>query len=381
MENTMKKPLLLTLLAPMILAACGATNPPPVTPAPSPSQQPPVQGQPAPNFNWVREPLALWQQQSLYDFSYWVMYDPLQLSSYVRQTYSGDNRFDVDAYSLSYSYWKSDPATSLVYSKAKQAWNEQSVSFTATEGPVGSAGIKTVHVTDQAGTKYYSIQERDLSGLPIAQGIHDGFGDGRGRPDTIKNNSATFSNGAKAYTWIMDQVDPEFSIDRVHRVFSNQYDLLPLRTCTTISTDCTSDAATIDDAIAKNAWILNGGGNVSIRLLSNSKAEVRYTGNDGTAPPNTYQISYSHVPATNSTPERLVFGDLSSGDPALTTAVTNSLNVGNGKLAVYMYGNQAVRGTFIAPQMGIRSTTYQYNKQAINDIFTKWDPEVPSVLE
>ena len=346
-----------------------------------PNQLQPVQGKPIPNFSWVQEPLALWQQQSLYNFNYWVTYDPIQLGAYTRQTYAGNNSFDVETFSESYFGWRADSTSALIYSNTNHVWNELSPSFTATEGPVGSSGIKTVHVTDETGTRYYSLQERDMSGQPIAQGVAGGFGDGRRLPDVIANNTAIFSPGAKAYNWVMDQINPEFFIDRNHIVFSNQYELHPLMTCDTISSYCSAVATSINDAITKNAWILNGGRNVSIRLLGNGKAEVRYTGKDGTATPNIYQINYSYIQSTDGTPERLVFNDLSSSDAALTAAVTSSLAVGDGKLAVYTYSGQAVRGTFMAAQTGIQSRFYQYNKQAINDIFTKWDPAVSPVIQ
>lgn len=366
------------LASALLLASCngGGTK----TQPPEPAEPPPTQGQPDPNFSWVREPLALWQQQSLYDFGYWVTYDPIQLSTYSRQSFTGGNRFDVEYYSLSYGDWEEDVRTSLLYSKAARAWVEQGATFTATEGLVGSSGIKTVHVTDTSGTRYYSLQERDLGGLPIAQGIADGFGDGRSLPPVIKNQTARFSTGARAYTWVMDQLDPGFFINRTHYVFTDRYDLDPLKTCTTISSSCSSTASSISDAIARNAWILNGGENVSVRLLKDGKAEVRYLGGDGVAA-SVYQVGYRHEQATSSAPERLIFDHLNASDPRVTAEVTRLLAVGNGKLAVYAYNGQAVRGSYIPAQTGLRSKSYQYNKQAMDDILTKWSPAAPPTLK
>jgi hypothetical protein len=371
----------LLIASTLLLASCNS-NPLPPQPSvpPQPTTPSPVQGQPDSNFNWVREPLALWQQQNLFDFSYWVTYDPVQLSSYSRQVYVGGDRFDTQTYSLSSGNWRQDAATTLLYSKTARTWAEQGATVTATEGPVGNAGIKTVHVTDASGTRYYSLQERDLSRLPISQGISDGFGDGRSLPSVIKNQTAQFSAGARAYTWIMDQVDPGFYINRVHYVFTNQYDLEALKTCSAITASCTSTASSISDAVAKNAWILNGGENVSVRLVGNGQAEVRYLAEGATAP-TIYPVSYRHEPATSDTPERLVFGDLNASDPTVTAAVTKLLAVGNGKLAVYVYSGQAVRGVYVPAQTGMRSKSYQYNAQAIDDILTKWSPAAPPTLK
>lgn len=363
------------LLVGLLLAACSPQE------TPQPVVNKPTQGQPLPGFEWVQKPLALWQTQSLYDVSYWVRYDPVQLSSYTRQTYQGNNTFSYEQYSLNYGDWKADPSQTLVFNSKTNDWAELEPTFTATEGPVGTSNVKSIYVTDASGTRYYSIQQRDLSGKPIRDGLSAGFGDGRSLPDVIKNGTATFSPGAKAYIWTMDQKDPLYTIVRTHYVFTSRDDVIPLQTCPTISDDCSSTASTLSEAISEQAWILNGGGNVSVRLLTSGKAEVRYTGEDGNASPQTFQVNYTYSPATKGAPERIVFDPLTSSDQNLTQAVSKLLSTGNGQLAVYQYDDQAVRGIYIPPQTGIYSKTYQYNKQAINDILTKWSPDAPPVVQ
>ena len=364
------------LLLPLLLAACGPNTP--ITPEPSTPK--PQQGQPETGFTWVNEPLVLWQNQSLYDFTYWVNHDPLQLAGYWKQTYEGNGAFRNEQYSLAWGSWSQDNSVSLVFNGTTGRWVEMNMTFTATEGPVGTSGVKTVYVTDASGSRYYSLQKRDLSGQPIAQGIAEGFGDGRRLPDVIKHGDAKFSSGAEAYTWVMDQPVPRYALTLTHVVFSNDYRVHPLKTCADITSYCSSTAATLTDAIKQRAWILNGGGNVSVRLLDGGKAEVRYLGEDGAASPRTYQVGYTYLPASASAPERIVFEKLSSPDAALTAAVNRLMSVGNGQLAVYAYGGEAVRGTYTPVQQGVKSKTFQYNKQAINDILTKWDPEAPPVV-
>lgn len=371
----MKKYLPLLALSSLLLASCRGPD------TPQPNVTGPTQNQLQPGFTWVPEPLTVWQQQSLYDFSYWVEYDPVQLSTYSRQTYLGNNKFGVDQYSLSYSTWQEDPATALVFNPANSQWAELGASFTATEGPVGTSGVKSVYVTDPSGTKYYSLQKRELSGRPISEGIANGFGDGRGLPTVIKNGTATFSAGAEAYTWVMDQKDPIYAINRTHRVFTTIYYTDPLKTCATISNSCSSTATSLSAAINAKAWIINGGGNVSVRLQGGNKADVTYTGEDGNAAPQTFQVNYTYSQASGGAPERIIFDDLVSSDATLTAAISKFLAVGNGKLAVYNYGGKAVRGIYIPSQTGILSKSFQYNKVAINDILTKWNPSAPPVLK
>lgn len=367
--------LALALTGSLFLASCGGptTNPPKTTPPKN-----------SPGFSWVDEPLQLWQKQSIYNMSYWANRNPLQLSSYFQQSYVGNNRFVNKNYSLT-SYgsntWREDRYENLIFDIGKNNWAETDGTFTATEGPVGSAGVKTVYVTDATGTRYYSLEKRDLTGKSLLEGLTPGFGDGRLLPDNIKDGSAKFSANAEAYTWVMDLKNPVYAISRIHYVFTENYELLPVKTCTNISDYCYSGVESLSEAISKNAWILNGGGNVSVQLKSNGKAEVVYKGEDGKGDPQTFTVNYAYSATSPGAPERIVFDELKSSDNALTQQVAKAMALADTRLAFYSYNGEVVRGTYTPVQTGVRSQAYQYNKQAINDILTQWTPQAPPVAD
>lgn len=62
--------------------------------------------------------------------------------------------------------------------------------------------------------------------------------------------------------------------------------------------------------------------------------------------------------------------------------IWNYLAFGDGQVAwyEYEYENKVVDGSYLMPTMGLQSTQYSYNKVAINDILTKWNPSNNPVL-
>ena len=60
--------------------------------------------------------------------------------------------------------------------------------------------------------------------------------------------------------------------------------------------------------------------------------------------------------------------------------IWNYLAFGDGQVAWYEYENKVVDGSYLMPTMGLQSTQYSYNKVAINDILTKWNPSKNPVL-
>lgn len=366
--------LAVALVGALLLAGCRPQDTKPTNPTP----------QPEAGFTWVKEPLQLWQQQNLYSFNLWADRERVELAAYTRQSYVNGNQFAVAQYSLTghgSTTWQEDPTTSLVFDIRQNNWAEVGSNFTATEGPVGTAGVKTVHVIDAIGSKYYSLERRDLSGQPIINGITEGFGDGRDFPEVIQNGSAKFSQGAEAYTWIVDQKDPIYAIDRMHYIFTSRYETYPVKTCEDISPYCSSTADTLSEAIDQKAWILNSGENLSIRLQGNGQAEVRFNDPENSDKSAVFTIKYTYTKASNGSPERIVFDEIKDNDSLINSKIAKMISLGDSRLAFYAYDGQVVRGTYSPARDGIKSKSFQYNKQAINDIMTKWYPVAAPVLE
>ena len=239
---------------------------------------------------------------------------------------------------------------------------------------MGTSGIKTLYITDDLGIQYHTLLESDLAGKTLAQGLTPGFGDGI--PSPAITNTATFSNGAKAYTWIRDVLTPTYIIDRVHYVFTTQNVPHPVYTCVNIG-PCNTEAVSLNNAIAKQAWIRNNGYTGSIRLKSANQAEVLVT-DSGTRANSMYIINYELIGATTSSPERIVF---STTDINAKKALTDYFDMPDGQLAWYEYDGQVVRGKYQPPVKSQASNTYQYNKIAVNDLLTKWSPVKLAVLD
>ncbi|OJU53063.1 MAG: hypothetical protein BGN93_17940 [Acinetobacter sp. 39-4] len=309
--------------------------------------------------------------------SYWVMYDPVQLSSYNREFASSTNNLSVNTYATSawgFNGWQEDLWPQLVFSREKNQWIESYGGKKASNGPVGSAGIKTVQLVDDQGIQYLTLLEQDISNRSLAQGLNRGFGDGRKWPDVV--NTEKFSSGAKVYSWIRDVIQPAYSILRVHIVFTTQNNPLPIYTCSSIS-PCSSIASSLTDAVSKQAWLRNGGNTASVRLRAANEADFT-TINSETKVTSSYVLNYQVINATSDSPARIVFN---TRDETAKKAMADYFGIIDGQLAWYEYQGQVVRGEYQAPLKGQHSLSYQYNKTAINDILTKWSPKAGPVLE
>ena len=338
----------------------------------------PIQpAQPTVGFSYIVDPLSFMNQTMRYSFSYWSVNDPVQLASYSVESASDVNKFAMSHYATSggsSNVWRSDPKTSLEFSLTQYQWIESNGSKQASEGIVGTSGVKTAYITDDFGVQYYTLLERDLSSKTLAEGLTTGFGDGRQLPTVAY--TATFSNGAKAYTWIRDVLTPTYSINRTHYIFSSRNDPFPVYTCVNIGS-CSNTATSLSSAIAQQAWIRNGGNSGSVRLKAGNQAELLVT-DPVTRVNSMYIINYQLVSASTDGPARVVFSTI---DVIAKKALADYFGINDDQLALYEYNGQVVRGTYTAPIKGQVSQSYTYNKAAINDILTKWSPAKAVVLE
>ncbi|HMY00814.1 MAG TPA: hypothetical protein PKC44_13660, partial [Agitococcus sp.] len=335
--------------------------------------------QPTQGFSYITEPLAFLNQGSRYNSpSYWTNANPVELASYSIEYVKDVNKFAVNTYSTSgtsSNIWKNDPGSALVFSVKDNKWTEIiGGEKQATEGLVGTSGIKTVNIIDSYGIQYYTMLERDLTGKMLVEGMVSGFADGRQLPNAAY--TAQFSNDAKAYTWIRDVLTPVYSIARTHYVFTTRNDVMPVYTCINIGS-CSIDAETLEEAVSKQAWIRNGGQNASIRIKAGGQAELLVT-DPVTKVNSMYIINYQLINATVGNPKRIIFD---TPETVAKKALNDYFGTNDVQLAWYEYNGQVVRGSYQPPIKGQVSQSYQYNKTAINDILTKWFPAKNPVLD
>lgn len=378
----MKKVLILSsTISALLLTACGggSSDTPDTSIEPKPSTYIPSQYKSLKeNFTYVKDPLSEVSKNHLYDLSYWVSENPLALSGY-SYLYNQDNKnFKTQYYSTNSSSsnnWRLDPRSSLVFNIEKNKWVETANDLAVSEGPVGSEGIKTLHIQSDTGIKYYTLTEKDLSGLNIAEGINKGFGNGIPLPTSIKNQY--FSSGAKAYAWVIDITQPTYSIRRTHYVFSSDNELHPILTCSSVTSYCSSTASNLEQAVQHKAWYNNSGNTGYIRINDNQTADVKIY--DSEQKQNlSYQIQYEIIPAKSGVPKHILF---TASDSTTEEVLRNYFSSGDNQLAWYEYNNQVVQGEYALPIRGLQSTRYSYNKVAVNDILTNWNPAKNPVLE
>lgn len=373
----MKNNLILTgLVCSLFLTACGGDSDDgnPVGNSYVPSQYKNLKD----NFTYVAEPLSEIQRNALYDVGYWVDENPLIISNYSYLYQASNRQFKSLTYATSGPndrHWRQNPSTDLVFNIGQNRWIESDGALSISQGPVGTEGIKSLYVKSDTGVNYYTLTEKDLSGLSLAQGMKQGFGNGLQLPDAIKTRY--FSRGAKAYAWVQDITQPIYSIQRSHTVFESSSNLSPIYSCRRISEYCTSTSSNLEHAIRNQGWYLNTGKNASIQLIDQQTAEaIAYDAE--LKQTLTYTLNYQVVAAKHGQPKHLLF---SAPNMQTLKMLQDYFSVGDGQLAWYEYDDQVVNGDYSLPVRGQQSSQYSYNKIAINDILTQWIPRKNPVLE
>lgn len=362
----------------VLLTACGGSDSNTEN-TPKPNTPVPVQPVKLPdNFSYVKEPLLEIKAQPLYNLNYWAQSNPVELASYSILSQATDGKFTTAHYAtggglFDSGNWRLDTPTSLVFNIQQNKWLESDNALTVSEGLVGSAGIKTIHVVSDTGVKYYTLAEKDLSNLTLDKGVNIGFGEGRKLPQSI--STKTYSQGAKAYAWIQDITQPVYEINRTHYVFTTNNYTHPIYSCQNIG-NCSTTSVTLEDAITNKAWYQNGGENASIRIVSNGQALLSVY--DATQQKDlTYPLTYTLNQAKQGAPKNIVF---TAPNADVQKLLASNFTIGDGQVAWYEYENKVVIGSYLMPTMGLQSTQYSYNKVAINDILTKWNPSNNPVL-
>ncbi|MFC2997313.1 hypothetical protein ACFODO_19075 [Acinetobacter sichuanensis] len=379
--------LLSSLVSTLLLTACGGGSDSDDNNAVEPKPEPPKPAEYVPsqyktlkdNFKYVQDPLTEVKNNNLYDLSYWVDENPLELSSYSYLYSKDDKTFKTQEYSTNKysSQWREDPRSALVFNIAQNKWVETQGDMTVSQGPVGTEGIKTLYIQSDTGIKYYTLTEKTLEGLSLAQGINQGFGNGIPLPESVKNQY--FTKGAKAYAWVQDITQPNYSINRTHMVFSSTNTPHPIYTCNTVSSYCSTTAPTFEKAIESKAWYQNTGRNGVIRLNDKQVADVAVFDKEQNKTLN-YTIKYELIAAKQGAPKHILF---TASDTAAKEALKTYFSANDSQIAWFEYGEKAqvVEGNYSLPIKGLQSTYYSYNKIAVNDILTKWSPRKNPVLE
>ena len=88
-------------------------------------------------------------------------------------------------------------------------------------------------------------------------------------------------------------------------------------------------------------------------------------------------ILYTLNQAKQGAPKNIVF---TAPNADVQKLLASNFTIGDGQVAWYEYENKVVMGSYLMPTMGLQSTQYSYNKVAINDILTKWNPSKNPVL-
>ncbi|TCM63250.1 hypothetical protein EC844_12269 [Acinetobacter calcoaceticus] len=330
------------------------------------------------NFNYVKKPLEEIQRNYLYDLSYWVDQNPLIISGYNYLHQAQNGQFKSLSYATSGAYdnaWRQDQTTALVFNITNNNWVETDGALTMSQGPIGTEGIPSLYVKSDTGVKYYTLTEKDLSGLSFDKGINQGFGNGIKLPEQIKTQY--FSAGAKAYAWVKDITQPVYNITRTHLVFSSTDTTHPIYSCTSISSYCSSTVSSLENAIQNKSWYINIGKNGSIRLVDNQSAEAVIF-DDETKQELKFKIDYKLIAAQQGQPKHILF---TAPDAAASQVLKDYFSAGDSQLAWYEYKNKVVNGHYSLPVKGLQSTQYSYNKIAVNDILTQWTPKKNPVLE
>lgn len=371
------------------LAACGGgnsssdeasnspvkTDPKPAEPVFKPTQPTVLEN----GFSYVSDPLAYIKANKTYAVSYWVDQNPLELSMYRVFELQNDQWLST-TYATSNNktnVWQKQETSRLVFSKKDNQWIEINNDMQASQGSEGTAGIKTILMSDAQGITYYSLIEKDLSNETLAGGLTTGFGNGITLPNVVK--TAKFSNGAKAYHWIYDVPDASYAIQRTKVIDffgSNSYKLHPIYNCATPVSSCTNKVKTVNNAVSSQAWFMNTGKNANIQLFANNIAKLQFTDPE-TKVSGTENLSYKLIAATSNTPTYILFEKTNA---ASQQALAKYFGVNNGQFAWYEYNNQVVAGGYQAPIVGEVGQSNLYNQVAINDILTKWQPAKSPVL-
>lgn len=127
--------LLSSLVSTLLLTACGGGSDSDDNNAVEPKPEPPKPAEYVPsqyktlkdNFRYVQDPLTEVKNNNLYDLSYWVNENPLELASYSYLYSKDDKTFKTKKYATqgsSSNTWLEDSVPSLVFNIAQNKWVE-----------------------------------------------------------------------------------------------------------------------------------------------------------------------------------------------------------------------------------------------------------------
>jgi hypothetical protein len=264
--------------------------------------------------------------------------------------------------------WERIPDSVVVWSPKKSAWVLSDRAETISVGPPSERGVPTLKAETASGTSYRTFSYKDLSGMPLSDGLEDGFAMGSQLPSSVLGGE--FSPGARAYTVTETVEDPFYTIHSVKNAETNTDEPLKVYACGRPSPDCTAPATSLDMAAASGGQFTNFPGNVRIELGGDGKAVLRPVDTD--APLAT--LTYRKVSADG--PPRIIMEATKPGDADKFSEV---IGISLKNFAFFETDNHVVAGV---AQPGDHSAEFfaGYNRIAINDLLTQWTPALIPVL-
>ena len=326
-------------------------------------------------YNYINDPLGFLNRNDIYSFLLAPDKKPLNIDGYQKSSLALMTDLIVESYSLRQSQWELDPFVHLVFNSAQNKWIRTKKDSQVIEGPAGTAGVKTLYSVSDSGIQYLTVLESDISNKTFLQEFGELVaGAGTSTPNEVKNQR--FSYGAKAYKFVRDGLTPAYELFVTNYNFSNTISLEAIFTCQKTNAPCDTQAASLNEAISKQGWMVNIASNALIRLKGNNQAEMLI--NDPISlSTRVHMIEYRLINATSGNPARIVF------DVTETTAkkdLSDYFRINTIQLAWYEYDGHVYAGTYLAPSLEGQAVSYMYNKTAINDILTKWSPNRSAVV-
>lgn len=295
--------------------------------------------------------------------------DPVHIAGYRATTMPTPDSLAVNTMAAkSDGSWTPVPFERLAWAADKQDWVASDNTQRAAPGPTGSRGWPTVEAESIYGKTVTTYSFTDLTGRPLVEGIDPGWSEGAALPASAA--TATYSPGARSYFESITQVDPFYAIDRIR--MGGGYQLQTMNACgmddDVVTIECDTPAVSFDDARTRYGVYPNSTRTASLRF--SRKGDAFFV---GTEAPVAEKVDVTV--SSDDGPERLTF---STPDPAIAQKFSRLFGTDIENFALYAFRGQVVGGVI---QPGGTTTTNAglFNRVAINDVLTRWDPALPPV--
>ncbi|CAN5498400.1 hypothetical protein BH09ACT7_BH09ACT7_47470 [soil metagenome] len=296
--------------------------------------------------------------------------DSVAITGY-RQKVAADGstaKTTVFAFEAATGAWLPQPDTQLVWSPSQAKWVDAGLDQVLSAGPAGSRGWPTVKGVTEAATSFDTLSYRELAGLPLVDGLQDGFAPGRALPESLQG--AVFSPGARAYLVTTTTVDPTYAI----RMFADPNTRAQARqvvyACGQPSAGCTTPASSIAMADHEGGQFTNPSGTATLELGGDGHAVLRPVNSE------TPFATYTYRVIDTDGPRRIVFAAANPNDAKQFGRATG---IGVDNFAFFEYDGQVTVG--VAQSANKTASLFAgYDRIAVDDLLTHWTPPMPTVL-